>query len=368
MADRHLYGHRLGTLRKMHGFTQGVMAERLQIQQPLVSSIERGRAQLTPAVADAASKAFGEPLTFFEVPPSAVPFGPPAFRKLASASSAQQSAAIETYQEASRVFADVAERSGYHSMTFNDVHGLSGADVARAVREQIGLKGDAPVPNAIRAFERLGIGVVTELLDGHVGSRPDEVSGLTMPSPANRRPLVSTLSIARGDVQRLTIAHEVGHVLMDRHAPTISCKRNSPEEARAFEFASEFLLPGHVVLRRISGSSTLRDFLALKADYGVSAKAIIYRARALGAISPDRHRTLSIQHSSRGWNVDEPGEVAAERPILFGQALAMVYPSQTYARASHELGVAPGRLRRWASATGGSESLAPVTSLAARRR
>ena len=112
----------------------------------------------------------------------------------------------------------------------------------------------------------------------------------------------------------------------------------------------------------------MRDFLALKADYGVSAKAVIFRANKVGAISPDRYRVLSIQHSSRRWNVEEPGEVAVERPLLMGQALAKVYPQQTFARASHELGVAPERLRRWAGATNGDEPLAPVASLADRRR
>jgi Zn-dependent peptidase ImmA (M78 family) len=181
----------------------------------------------------------------------------------------------------------------------------------------------------------------------------------------NERPLVATTSIARGDVQRMTLAHERGHLVPHRDAPSINCSIRHPQEQEAYFLGALVLAPCQVRAARISESATLRHFLGVKSEFGVSAGAAVVHAHRLGLISTDRYRGLQMQMQmqARKWKYDEPGEVAAESPKLFAQALSCAYPTSTYARASHELGTRPSRLHRWAHhADGEANAVEPTGS------
>ena len=348
MSDA-LNGARLETLRHILGQTQKEFGLRLEINQSYLSRLERGDAVLGPDLAHKASAVFGEPISFFSVPTVPVPLGPVAFRRKSSTRAAERDRISALYREAARVFSDISAASGYRELVeMTDWSHTDAEGVAELVRRMAGLDPEQPVANVTRLFERLGIGVVTELDDPEHSHDLADVSGITMPTARNRRPLVALAAVGRGDVQRLTIAHEVGHLILDRDAPSVSCSTRSPQERAAFDFGGALLLPHRVVRSRLNESSTFRDFIALKSEYGMSISAITKRAHTLGIISSDRYRILQIQMSSRGWRFDEPVEVAVERPILFDQAIRKLYPSATFARASHVLGARPDRLRRWA--------------------
>ncbi|WP_181028761.1 ImmA/IrrE family metallo-endopeptidase [Rathayibacter sp. AY1A4] len=364
MSEAPLNGARLETLRRIHGLTQRDLGARLSIHPSQLSRIESGEKPLVSSLAHAASSAFGEPLSFFTVSNNPVHLGPPAFRRRAAATAQEQARIQELFREAARVFFLVSQASGYHAAALPVVIDSSDPErLAEDLRRETGIGRTAPIANLVRTLERLGVGVVTDLDEAHEADRRD-ISGIAMPTVQNERPIVATPMIGRGDVQRMTLAHELGHLIFDGRAATISCSTRSPQEKRAFAFGSAFLLPRTVVEDRITDASTLRDYLEVKADYGISAKAVMYRAMRLGLISEARHRTLSIQHSSRGWTQEEPVAVAVESPLLVSQALTRVYPTATFARASHELGVAPERLRRWTGRLESDEAhTAPVTVL-----
>ncbi len=358
-------GARLETLRLIHGLSQSEFGKRLEITQSRLSRLERGDLVLTDELAVRASAIFGEPLSFFTVPSAPIPLGPVAFRRKSATRAAEKHRTVALFQEAARVFHRVSEQAGYHQVHSVADQDLAPEAAAQAVRGAAGLAVEQPVRNVARLLERLGIGVITHLDDEEFARDIADVSGIAMPTALNRRPLVATNPIARGDVQRLTIAHELGHIILDRHAPAISCAVRSTQERAAFDFGAALLLPARVVERRIDESSTLRDYLELKAEFGLSASAAVGRAYRLGAITEERRRTLTIQHSSRGWRYDEPVQVEVERPLLFQQAVAKAYPTSTYARASFDLGVRPDRLRRWAGRPDEEGPPANVTRLRA---
>jgi len=341
-------GARLETLRHIHGLTQRQLGERIGVTQSQLSRLERGDAPLSAELATVASEAFSEPLRFFQVPPSVATAGPVAFRRKAAMRAPERDRVTALYQEASRAFAHVSEASGYHEFV-SDFGGRfdDPAGAAAAVRAEVGLTGEQPVRNVTRLLERLGIGVVSDLEADHDDESRGDVSGITVPFKHNRRPLVATLSIGRGDVQRLTIAHELGHLILDRNAPTVSCATRSPQEQAAFALGRALLMPPSVLTTRVSESSTLKQLLELKSEFGMSVGAIVYYANRIGAISDARARTLQIQIASRGWREREPVDVTPEKPMLLRQAMAKVYPAGTVARASHDLGIEPSRLRRW---------------------
>lgn len=366
-------GARLEALRNLLGLTQSELGARLGLAQSLLSKIEHGHVPLSEDLAALASQTFGEPIKFFQIPLNAVPLGPVAYRKKSTTRAAERARVSELYREASRVFHEISAASGYRTIApqLDRAHG----DIERtadSIREAAGIAHDAPVRNATRLLERLGVGVVVDLdEDAHSHDRAD-VSGISMPTRNNERPLVATTSIARGDVQRMTLVHELGHLVLHRDAPSISCSNRHPQEQEAYFLGALVLVPRRAMASRVSESATLRHFLGVKSEFGMSAGGAVVHAHRLGLISTDRYRGLQMQMQARKWKYEEPGEVAPESPKLFAQALVQAYPTSTYARASHELGVRPARLHRWAhradAAASSQELSAPRASVTPLRR
>lgn len=121
-----------------------------------------------------------------------------------------------------------------------------------------------------------------------------------------------------GDRQRFTLAHELGHlVLQGRLAPDVE------EEAAANRFAGAFLAPADEVRKELGEKRVWlepRELEVLKKTYGLSMQGWMHRAKDL-RILPDMHYVeMRKFFSSRGWNKTEPGErYPAERPQLFDQ-------------------------------------------------
>lgn len=121
-----------------------------------------------------------------------------------------------------------------------------------------------------------------------------------------------------GDRQRFTLAHELGHlVLQGRLAPDVE------EEAAANRFAGAFLAPADEVRKELGEKRVWlepRELEVLKKTYGLSMQGWMHRAKDLG-ILPDTHYVeMRKFFSSRGWNKTEPGEqYPPERPQLFDQ-------------------------------------------------
>ncbi|QIK82977.1 ImmA/IrrE family metallo-endopeptidase [Sanguibacter sp. HDW7] len=114
------------------------------------------------------------------------------------------------------------------------------------------------------------------------------------------------------DRKRLTLAHELGHLVMHAQHPT------DDMEGDANEFAAEFLVPAHEIRSMLRGRLTLSRFVELKRYWGVSIAALVMRAHSLGAISDAEKTSLFKQISARGWRINEPAndEIPVERPRL----------------------------------------------------
>lgn len=113
------------------------------------------------------------------------------------------------------------------------------------------------------------------------------------------------------DRKRLTVAHELGHLVLH------SSYLDSDIEDQANQFAAEFLLPEHVIKPDLS-NLTLGKLSTLKAVWGVSMQAIFERAYRLEKVDADDRRKFYRQLNSRGWKTREPGsdQIVAETPSL----------------------------------------------------
>lgn len=176
--------------------------------------------------------------------------------------------------------------------------------------------GEGAVPSVVQLLEAHGIVVLR--LPGDTDSAVDAFS-----TTAGRRPLV-LLSPAKEDRarSRFDAAHELGHVVL--HPDTEPGSKIVEKQAQMF--ASEFLMPGEEILDQLPSRIDWPRFHELKQHWGVSLRALVYRAHALGKLSEASYRRANQQLSI--WGLPEPTSLgAAESPQLLGRAKALMEDS-----------------------------------------
>jgi Zn-dependent peptidase ImmA (M78 family)/transcriptional regulator with XRE-family HTH domain len=339
-------GARLTDLRELLQLTQKELAQKADVPQSTISAVENGDRVLSPAMVAAVCSAVRMPLSFFESPPSPVDPAAVHFRKTAGAGVKATKSALRFFEELQRITSRLMEDSHGGPVklppTKGDVSGMDIEEIAAEVREELGIKPDQPITHVMRSAERAGaavaplvrLGMDHPAFDGHSGmSRSVSNSTLIMYTPTTA-----------GDRQRFTVAHEIGHLKLHL-LRTVSDEKIREKEAH--RFAGAFLYPRHFAERDISESLSLNGYARIKARWGIAMQALIQRGRDLRMISPDRHRSLMIQISSRGWRKNEPVEVGIEHPILLWRLLSSKYGDSPYMAASYDFGIAPEILELW---------------------
>lgn len=366
-------GERFAALKDILGITQGELGERLDVTQAFISRIIRLDRPVPESLAVKAATEYAVPLSFFSVAPSPGENAVPTFRKSSTATASAEKRVIQLHREASRLWYHLSTLSNYRDV--QEVVAVESEDVevvASGLRTIAGIDPGAPIPNVTRFIERLGIGVVA-VLDpqypvGKDGRR--QHTGISTPTSRNQRPLISLVGDVPGGVQRMTLAHELGHLLFDadREARIVSIR--SAEERRAYAFAGALLMPEEEMKGSINARSMLRDFGNVAARFGVSVPAVVQRAKVLGIIDDSRNQSLNIQINTAGWRKKDPVHVKPERPILMGQAATKIWPTASVMQAAEHAGVASGWARLWLGMEDRSEDEIPknVVSLDSWRR
>ncbi len=134
--------------------------------------------------------AYKVPATFFEVPPSDRESLVQTFWKTSKATVADERRVKRLHREATRIFEAVSESSGYRATDFVSPadHGGSVEHVATVTRNRLGLAPPgAPIMNATRTLEHLGVGVVANL-DGLDPPSSTDHMGISMPHSSTGRP------------------------------------------------------------------------------------------------------------------------------------------------------------------------------------
>lgn len=363
-ADLHTMpfrGERLRDLAEMEGLSMRDLAAALGTTQNRVSKIVNGRSRLTPEIIEAATTTYGVPAVFFSVVPAQQDQAAITFRKRASSRVRDDKRITRLFREAARLWRTASEISGFRTVDMSGLHELVRdsrvEDIAVALREEDGLSSEDPIPNMVRFTERRGVSVILGLdpllsqrpVDEHNDLRDKEYSGVSSPSRFEDRPLVATVAPQPGAVTRMTIGHELGHIIFDPDLQ-VTPRAREIEEKRAYNFASALLLPEPMMRRRVYEDMTLNSYLRIKADYGASVSAIVMRAQRLGIISSQRARSLHIQISSRGWRDIEPVPVSAEHPTLLYQATQRAWPINTIRAAAEDAGVKHSLITSWTGA------------------
>ena len=329
-------GERVRLARQYLGLTQADLAGIAKVSQSAISQIENG-GQANAETLQAICNGTGYGLGFFgRGPLPDVSEMSLRYRRRASLRQLNRRRLRAHCLHGVEVIRDIETRLPLNPVTISPIRKNVDTDeietLALFVRQKLGVNRSEPVSNVIRAAERGGAVVFG------VSGEPEGFSAVSAwPKYPTERPIICFNRHMLGDRQRLSVAHEIGHLVLHR-VRTVESKL---AEREAFRFGSALLFPKRDAIRSIQATSTLRDFALLKAKWGVSIAALIRRGFDLRVFDQHRYRSLMMQLSARGWRKKEPVQVRAEEPVLLSKALRLAYGTDRPAEIAERIGISP---------------------------
>ncbi len=303
MLQDKLKNARLARGLSLEELAAAIRAKGVSISKAALSKYERGESSPPSTLLPALASALGvEPSFFFEVSRSNIIWGD--IRKTARLGKKDQQQlqalasncvhGIVWLEEALLIDANYS-LSRTQSYPANNLEQAELA--AERVRSRLGLEG-GPVVGLIELLERNGVIV---LGTDHI--QDNEFDGLSGWLD-DIRPLVVVRTNAPVDRLRFSLAHELGHLMLD-------CGElaDAEREVLAHRFASAFLAPRSAAvaeLGRVRRNLNLAELGLLKRKYGLSIQAWIRRAFDLEIINESLYRRMFTELSARGWRRSEP--------------------------------------------------------------
>ena len=157
------------------------------------------------------------------------------------------------------------------------------------------------IPNMTELLEEQGIKVVLIEL-------PDGVSGLTclvnQSQDSSRLSVIVVNASHSLERRRLTLAHELGHRIVDDDSPV-------DHEKAANAFAGAFLVPKEHLVKEIGNTRnalSYQELVQLKRQYRVSAAALLVRLKKTGIIE-EQTLAYAFQTFAKGWRFEEPDPI-----------------------------------------------------------
>lgn len=148
----------------------------------------------------------------------------------------------------------------------------------------------------------------------------DTINGFSILTRKHGRPVIFVNSEFSEDRKRLTIAHELGHIILHINDYTIISEHRDIEK-EAFQFASEFLVPFREFKSQLgSAQLNLIKLGSLKQYWRTSMKFFVYKAEHGKVITKNQARYLYQQLAP--YRKKEPVEISKlEKPTLFGEMM-----------------------------------------------
>jgi len=206
--------------------------------------------------------------------------------------------------------ADVADLRFDYAVPRLDPSALSASEAARRVRTQWDIP-PGPIEGIVRSMEDAGCFIASFDFGSQ---RADALSQWV-----ETYPVVAINSGAPAERNRLTLAHELGHLVLHSSPESVS----NDVEREAADFAAAFLLPERDVRDGFNDMS-LTALHDLKMEWGVPMRTLVERAHTLRVIDDRRLNSIHKMLSRRGWlSAEPPGDVSRlEEPLLLDRVVA----------------------------------------------
>jgi len=170
-----------------------------------------------------------------------------------------------------------------------------------------------PIRSMVELLEAAGVFVVVEDFCDR------EIDAVTLRASQHHPHLVYVNAALPPDRMRMTLAHELGHLVMD--AMTLVSPVET--ERRATAFAAEFLAPIDDIafdLDRVS-VRTIHELDELRLTWGVSVASLVVRARERGVLSDYQYRSMFRLLNETGRMYGARPGFAEEEPKLTSAVL-----------------------------------------------
>jgi Zn-dependent peptidase ImmA (M78 family) len=207
--------------------------------------------------------------------------------------------------------------------------------------------GTDPIPSMTELLEERGIKVIGLRL-------PISVSGSkTIAKLENGKSVPAVIINAdhTGERQRFTLAHELGHLILDM-GPGMTSRA---AEKAMDQFAGAFLVPSEE-LERLAGAHrselSLGELLEMKAHFRVSLQCLVVRLGQVGILSDleaRRHWQMLKEHGFLDPPYPEPGPLKAEESHRLHRLAmrAVTEGALSESKAAELLGVSARTLNDW---------------------
>lgn len=316
---------RLQQARIARGINKSTLSMLSSITQTSISNYESGKQLPRPEAITKLANALSVPEGFFFKPLAPTVESPVFFRsftrqkKVFQEQWAQQSAWLEELLTVYLQYLDLPELKIPRMDLGDNWDSVSSAvieDIAYKTRVALELR-YGPVPNMIRLIENSGCIVLRVDMD------PTEFA-FSRWLLDNKVPCIFLTSDTTACRDRMSLAHELGHLVIHRNI-VISDKNRKIAEAQANLFASAFLMPEMGYAKDLRYTN-IDGFKALKQKWGVSISAQIMRCAQLNIIPEKIKQYLFIHLSKKGWRTNEPFDdiMPLEVPNLLKAATKML--------------------------------------------
>ena len=193
----------------------------------------------------------------------------------------------------------------YHCNSYDEIE-----LIAEKFKKDFDLSINQPISDLISVLENNGILII------QIDNQDDKFKDFDgLSEVINNIPIIVLLKYNNdGARQRFTIAHELGHLLLDIK------KKELDEEKACNRFAGALLMPKEAVINEFGPSRNIISFFELKAfktEYKVSMQAIIYRLKELDIISDYTNRRINILFNKYGFRKKEPVEIKPEESMQY---------------------------------------------------
>lgn len=193
-------------------------------------------------------------------------------------------------------------------------------NAAEECRKYWGLGLDNPIDNITNILESSGV-VITSF-----SGVSEKVDALSL---NRKRPIIIRNDAKESPCRlRFDLAHECGHFVLHNGIET----GDNVTESEADRFASAFIFPRSAFLNEFPknfiarSEASWRPLYSLKVRWGMSLRAIIYRAHFLKLISSQEYRAANVRLSKTGQTKKEryDDQVPVEKPELLNSAIELM--------------------------------------------
>ncbi len=313
-------GTRLTMARRLRRKTKATLAREVGVTPTAIAQFEKNLSKPTQSVLARLCLQLGLPREFFGAgrPLALLPASGAHFRSLRSTSATSREQAL-AYGELCLelvdligAYVDLPPVSLPELELPEELTDEAIVEAARLTRSTWGIA-PGPLPSVVQTLEAHGI--IALRLPVETDAAVDAFS-----TYSGARPLVF-LSPTKDDKarSRFDAAHELGHLVL--HPDTEPGSKLV--EQQAHQFAAEFLMPRDEIIEDLPRRINWPAFHELKRHWGVSLRALVYRAHSLGRLSEASYRRANQQLSA--WGHPEPGPLGpAESPQVLGIARQLI--------------------------------------------